>query len=121
MQPGIVLSPNHPMLGASPDGITADGQAIVEIKCPYSEKSMRRYVNKDGSIAAKHVAQVQMLMHMSEIKIAYFCVASPQFEETGFVNIVRVDYDSQYCTNMIGACQNFWENTVFQELLKAYA
>lgn len=76
---------------------------------------MRRYVNKDGSIAAKHVAHVQMHMHMSEKKNAYFCVASPQAEDTGFVNIVRVDYDDQYCT-----CQNFWESTVFQELLKAY-
>lgn len=33
VQSGFILSPNHPMLGASPDGNTADGQAIVEIKC----------------------------------------------------------------------------------------
>lgn len=120
VQSGIILSPDYPILGASPDGITADGQAVVEIKCPNSEKSMRRYVNKDGSIAAKHAAQVQMLMHMSEKQNAYFCVASPHFEVTGCVNIVRIDYDSQYCIKLIGACQNFWEKTVFQELLKAY-
>ncbi len=64
-QSGIILTSDHPIMGASPDGITGDGQAVIEIKCPSSEKSLKRYMNKDGSVPAKHVAQVQMLMHMS--------------------------------------------------------
>ena len=117
---GIILTPNHPFMGASPDGITANGHAVVEIKCPASQKSLLRYVNGDGSVPAKHVAQLQMLMHMSEKKTSYFCVASPQFEQDKSVNIQRVDYDSQYCKNLIAACQNFWNKTVFEQLIKSY-
>lgn len=57
-------------MGASPDGITADGQAIIEGKCPSSDKTLKKYVNRDGSVPAKHIAHVQMLMHMSDKKLA---------------------------------------------------
>lgn len=101
VQSGIYLKANHPMMGASPDGVTAAGQAIIEVKCPLSEKSHERYVKKDGGVPAKHVAQLQMLMHMSEKKHTYFCVANPHFEQNKNVSIIRVDYDSQYCRSMI--------------------
>ncbi|KAK3877365.1 hypothetical protein Pcinc_017920 [Petrolisthes cinctipes] len=64
-QSGVIFYRDLPVLGASPDGITSDGMAIVEVKCPTSEKSFRRYIKKDGTPAAKQVAQVQMLMHMA--------------------------------------------------------
>lgn len=42
MPSGIILTPNHSFMSASPDGITADGHAIVEIKCPVSKKKVFR-------------------------------------------------------------------------------
>ena len=53
-------------MGASPDGITEDGECIVEVKCPTTlKKNFRKYIKEDGSVAAKHLAQVQMLMHVT--------------------------------------------------------
>ena len=40
---GLVVNPEFPFLGASPDGIVCDGGAtgIVEIKCPYSIRDLK--------------------------------------------------------------------------------
>lgn len=37
---GIFLTPRHPVLGASPDGITKDDECIVEVKCPTTTKKI---------------------------------------------------------------------------------
>lgn len=120
VQCGIILSPEYPALGASPDGLTADGQAVVEVKCPASEKSFSRYIKRDGTVAARHQAQMQMLMHMSGRSSAFFCVASPQYEVDKNIAIVKVLYDQEYCKKLLLKCQRFWENTVFLELCRSY-
>lgn len=119
-QSGIILDGDLPILGASPDGITSDGMAIVEVKCPTNEKTFRRYIRKDGTPASKHLAQVQMLMHMARKNIALFCVAHPNFESNKQIEIIKVKYDATYCTNLIRKCVSFWEKTVFLELSKSY-
>lgn len=120
IQSGIILSPDHPVLGASPDGLTADGQAVVEVKCPVSEKSFSRYINKNGTVAARYIAQLQMLMYMSGRNSAFFCVASPQFEINKIITIKKIYYDQEYCKTLLHKCQTFWEQTVFLELYKSY-
>ncbi|KAK3894298.1 hypothetical protein Pcinc_001941 [Petrolisthes cinctipes] len=118
---GIFLTPRYPVMGASPDGITEDGQSIVEVKCPTTQKNFRKYVKNDGCVAAKHLAQVQMLMHIANRKQAYFCVAHPDFELTKNVKIVKVMYDPVYSEDLMLKCQNFWEKTVFLELCRVYS
>ncbi|KAK3892339.1 hypothetical protein Pcinc_003792 [Petrolisthes cinctipes] len=118
---GIFLTPRYPVMGASPDGITEDGQSIVEVKCPTTKKNFRKYVKNDGCVAAKHLAQVQMLMHIANRKQAYFCVAHPDFELTTNVKIVKVMYDPVYSEDLMLKCQNFWEKTVFLELCRVYS
>lgn len=117
---GVILDGDLPILGASPDGITSDGMSIVEVKCPTSEKSFRKYIKKDGTPAAKHLAQVQMLMHMAKKNTAFLCVADPNFEHNKHVLISKVDYDYGYCTDLLQKCVSFWEKTVFIELSKSY-
>lgn len=117
---GIFLTPRHPVLGASPDGITKDDQCIVEVKCPTTQKNFCKYLKQDGSLTAKHMAQVQMLMHITCKKEAYFCVAHPDFEQTKCVQIVKVAYDQGYSECLGQKCEEFWEKTVFQELSRMY-
>lgn len=118
---GIYLSPKHPMMGASPDGITDDGQCVVEIKCPASAKSFQTYIKKDGTVSAKHLGQLQMLMHMTGKKQALFCVADHEYELNNSVKIVRVEYDPDYCKWLLEKCQEIWEKNVFLELCDAYS
>ncbi|KAK3883296.1 hypothetical protein Pcinc_012333 [Petrolisthes cinctipes] len=67
-QSGVIFDRDLPVLGASPDGITSNGMAIVEVKCPTSEKSFRRYIKKDGTPAAKHVAQRNTRVHAEKLE-----------------------------------------------------
>ena len=36
---GLVIRPDYPWLGASPDGIILEGNGLVEVKCPFSCRS----------------------------------------------------------------------------------
>lgn len=117
---GIIIDRDFPVLGASPDGITSDGMAVIEVKCPTNEKSFKRYIKKDGTPAAKHVGQVQMLMHMARKTKALFCVADPNFEQNKHITISEIKYDDKYCIDLLKKCVSFWENTVFLELCTSY-
>ena len=117
---GIVLSQRCPMLGASPDGMTPDGKTVVEVKCPTTEDSRRRYLRTDGNVAAKHVAQLQVLMALTGAEAALFCVADPRFEDSGKVDICTVPYDKVAAEQLISACATFWSQHVFTELYASY-
>lgn len=58
---GLLLSPKHPLFGASPDAISKD--FVVEIKCPSTTKTVTIYI-KDGVISNKCKAQIQLQMLM---------------------------------------------------------
>ncbi|XP_026741056.1 uncharacterized protein LOC113503360 [Trichoplusia ni] len=113
---GIILDPLHPIMGASPDGETADYS--IEIKCPSSEKSMNQYIGKNNTIAVKFMAQVQLQMHFSNKTKALFCVAQSDFEESKKVHIIEVHYDKEFCENLIEKCTLFWCKAIFPLLFK---
>lgn len=117
---GIVIDREFPVLGASPDGITSDGMAVIEVKCPTSQKSFNRYIKKDGTPAAKHIAQLQMLMHMVRKQKSLFCVADPNIEKNKRITISEINYDDTYCSDLLKKCVSFWEHTVFLELCTSY-
>ena len=78
---------------------------------------MRRYIKADRSIAERHRGQLQLLMHMSRRKRAFFCVADPAFGETGdTVHIVMEEYEPTYCQNLMAASLDFWKSAVFPQL-----
>lgn len=56
---GCIRHPTIPFLGASPDGITADG-VMLEIKCPYSREI-------DGIIPEGYYCQVQGQLEVCEL------------------------------------------------------
>lgn len=114
---GFKTSSNHPIMGASPDGIT--DQYVIEIKCPISQKSMNTYI-KEGKILPKHLAQVHMQMLFFHKRQALFCVAHPDFEITKNVSIVEVIFDDIYCQEIIDKCNIFWKNAIFPMLKNSY-
>lgn len=115
---GLKLNALYPLMGASPDGECND--FVVEIKCPTSEKALRRYITTTNTITAKFLAQVQLQMHFYNKKSAKFCVASPDFETSKHVNILNVDYDKKYNLELIQKCTEFWYVAVFPILIKNF-
>ncbi|XP_037977958.2 uncharacterized protein LOC119691090 isoform X1 [Plutella xylostella] len=113
---GILLNPLCPIMGASPDG--ENDLYSIEIKCPSSEKSISNYLGKNNEITGKCMAQVQIQMHFSKKAKALFCVAHYDFEKSKNVTIVEIDYDKQYCENVIEKCTRFWCDAIFPLLFK---
>lgn len=116
---GLVLTPEFPVFGASPDGIVGT-EAVVEIKCPASPKACQTYISEDGQIAPRYNAQIQLQMLMTHRKKGYFCVASPDFTETGHVEIVEVSFDQEYVLDLVSRALQFWKLNVYSKLIRYY-
>ena len=112
---GLTLNAKYPMLGASPDGETDD--AVIEIKCPNSDKAVTRYYDK-GMIQTKYKAQMQLQMFFAKKHVGYFCIANPEFEKNGKVMIIKDTYSEKFLTPIIKRAVKFWETAVFPILMK---
>ncbi|KAJ8913524.1 hypothetical protein NQ315_017075 [Exocentrus adspersus] len=112
---GMFLKKEFPIFGAWPDGVTSD--AVVEVKCPSSGRTMSNYV-KNNVIQAKYKAQIQLQMFFANKPRALFCVAHPNFEMTGRVFIYEEVYDADFCEEMMATARLFWEDAVYEKLLK---
>ncbi|KAF9793822.1 hypothetical protein SFRURICE_010215 [Spodoptera frugiperda] len=66
---GLFLSPQYPMIAASPDGICKD--AVIEVKCPTSENTETNYI-RNGNISEKYLAQIQLQMFVTKMRKGYF-------------------------------------------------
>lgn len=66
---GLFLSPQYPMIAASPDGICKD--AVIEVKCPTSENTETNYI-RNGNISEKYLAQIQVQMFVTKMRKGYF-------------------------------------------------
>lgn len=108
---GFIIIKDYGVMGASPDGVTED--RVIEIKCPISNKSFKRYINESNEIGKKHLAQINLQMLARNVKKGYFCVAHPDFEETSECTILDVTYDPEFTQNVIECALNFWKNNVF--------
>ncbi|KAJ8963991.1 hypothetical protein NQ314_005203 [Rhamnusium bicolor] len=75
---GFIILQKFGILGASPDGVTKD--SVVEIKCSVSEQNFSRYIDSNGEISKKYLAQVNLQMLSKNLKKGIFCVAHPDFE-----------------------------------------
>lgn len=114
---GLLITPGHPLLGASPNGISEE--YVLEIKCPSKEKTVCLYI-KNGEIVNKYKAQIQLQMHLFGKQKGIFCVADPFFETNGKVTLWYVDYDQEFIENIIEAAEAFWKENVFPFLLNSF-
>lgn len=110
---GLKISPQYPVMGASPDGICND--YVIEIKCPSTEKAITNYI-KNGQITEKYNAQIQMQMFFSKKKQGLFCLADVYFESSKSISILTVDYNEQYCLDILKKCTAFWKTAIFPVL-----
>lgn len=111
---GLLLSPDFPFFGASPDGINED--YVLEIKCPFSLKSKLSYINARDEISAKCVAQMQLQMVLSNRKSCLFFVAEPDFEISCKVSIREVKFDPTLLNDLIVKATNFWNSAIWNAL-----
>lgn len=116
MARGIFLSKHYPIYGASPDGLT--DTHVVEVKCPLKEKTVSHYISADGKICNKPYAQIQLQMLMTGRTKGYFCVASPDFETTGSFQVMEVNYDPVFMTEILKEAECFWRSVIFTHLIK---
>jgi hypothetical protein len=91
----LFLSPDFSVFGASPDAIIGC-DAVVEIKCPSSERTRKAYISDSGEMTSKYNAQVQLQMLLTSRTKGFFCVASPDLEETGCFDIIEVLFDRDF-------------------------
>ncbi|XP_072162426.1 uncharacterized protein [Bemisia tabaci] len=119
---GVILKRKHPIFGASPDAYL--GKYIVEVKCPMSKKTYKRYFDKSGEKPAKKFrGQMQLQMFMSDYRETLFCVADPSFSKSNnsprLVKIVREQFDPIFCDNMMSLARKFWDAHIYPRLYAA--
>ncbi|GBL75046.1 hypothetical protein AVEN_243834-1 [Araneus ventricosus] len=111
-QCGFHTSPDRPMMGASPDGLS--DEYVFEIKCPTSEKAMKNYILSDRNIATKHYAQIQM--YFAKKQKGLFCVANHDLESSTEISMHLVNFDAISCEELMEKCTKFWETAIFPVL-----
>ncbi|XP_053665685.1 uncharacterized protein LOC128714830 [Anopheles marshallii] len=112
---GLMLDPNCPWMGASPDGIC--DEFVLEIKCPYTAKTHACYVDVN-KLAPKYYAQIQLQMHVTQRKKALLAVAAPDFEKTKQITKVWINYNKMYVDEVIESAFDYWCKAVFKALLR---
>ncbi|XP_052897082.1 uncharacterized protein LOC128304009 [Anopheles moucheti] len=110
---GLMLDPDCPWMGASPDGI-CDG-FVLEIKCPYTVKTHDCYVDVK-KLAPKYFAQIQLQMHVTKRKKALLAVAALDFEKTKQITKVWINYNKVYVNEVIESAFDYWCKAVFKAL-----
>lgn len=117
---GLLLDPECPVIGASPDAVGPD--FVVEIKCPRGRRSVDQFVDSNGLLKKKYYAQIQLQMYLSGMPFGYFVIADSDFEITGKVDyMLKVGYDRSYARKMVKDATKFWKLNVYPELLKEVA
>lgn len=113
---GLLLSNDHPYLGASPDAVSED--FVVEIKCPSTEKTFTLYL-KENKITPKCNGQIQLQMLLFKKKKGIFCVADPNFEENNKINLQYIEFDSEFISELVHAAEIFWCSYIFPLLFRS--
>lgn len=111
---GLVLDPEHPIFGASPDALGS--AVVVEVKCPASKETFSNYLGVSNTVKPKYFAQIQLQMHMCKMNRGLFVVAHPDFEKSKRTTDVWVEYDQNYVERIMRDATKFWEKAVYQHL-----
>lgn len=99
--PKVVLHPVLDWMMASIDGMSADGQTVVEIKCPGTSDHS---IAKKGEIPAKYIPQLQHQMAVCQVNHMFYL----SFDGTEGV-IIPVERDDSYIMKLVEAEMSFWD------------
>jgi hypothetical protein len=103
VMPKVAIDKKEPLFSASLDGISFDGKAITEIKCP-----MRREVfelAKDGIIEPYYEVQVQWQLMVSKAKKCSFFVYHPEWGSA----CVEILPDKEKHKELVKLAYAFWD------------
>jgi putative phage-type endonuclease len=122
---GLVVRPDKPHLGASPDGIancTCCGKATLEIKCPYkyrdgltgSSEDTQFCLDKALQLKKNHEYYHQVQLHMFVCNTQYcdFVVWTKQV-----VAINRITRDEEMLQAVLPKAEKFFKQSILPELL----
>lgn len=95
---GIFIDTERPFLAASPDGISSDGQTIIEIKAPNIEREVA-FWDADRKLKRTHqyYTQIQYQLHVTKAKKCIFAVFINENEN----NYEDILYDETFIGNTI--------------------
>ena len=100
---GFTVSPVHPWLGASPDGLIGS-DTVVEVKCPYNKEVFSLDSRPD------YMAQIQTQMFVAGRSKGIFAVWVP-----GYIQITPVDFDQAWQDESIPVLADFY--ACYQEII----
>ncbi len=106
--PACLQSNNHEWQRASVDGLAADGNVVVEIKCG---ESVYKKTASSRQVPRYYVGQLQHILAVTELShIDFFCWL-PNLPEVH----LRINRDDRYIARLIVAEQAFWQQLIKQK------
>jgi len=127
---GLVIHPEYPHLGASPDGyVKCDccGCGVIEIKCPFSckdrsfleaigEKNFCLESSEDGNYTLKrqhaYFYQVQLQMKLCDVEFCDFVIW-----RSDELVVNRIERDDTFLLEAIDKATNFYKYGILPELV----
>ena len=125
---GLVVNPDEPWLGASPDALLPEEGGIVEIKCPFScrNRSFADVAGEKGEFCLEkfegswrlhlshhYNAQLQVQLFVTQAKFCHFVVLSPT--ET---HVQQIEPDNAFISFAIDKLRKFYFDNVLPALLR---
>lgn len=107
---GFMVSDKYPWLGASPDGITSDSDdelAVLEIKCPFSQRDANPPVFKSAAEQPHYYAQMQIEMYCAGLDVCHFY----QWAQHGD-SLERVSIDWEWIKSAIPKLKAFHDQLI---------
>lgn len=115
---GLFIYKKHNFIAVTPDAITEDDEAIIEIKCPYSVKnelaSTAPFI-KNGSLIKNHpyFTQIQLQMLVTEKTLAHFVVWT---KKSLFIEFIEFDRD--FAEGIAESMVEYYEKVFVEEYFK---
>ncbi|XP_062557109.1 uncharacterized protein LOC134221967 [Armigeres subalbatus] len=121
---GLVVPPDIPWLGGSPDGIVINEWKIIEVKCPESGKSLPlkdmipclKYLTRNQHLLRRnhqYYGQIQMNMFILKCEKTDFLIYSA-FEDRCYVQTVL--FDERFVRNMLHSLKEVYFNAFLKYL-----
>lgn len=103
---GLLIHPDYPWLGGSPDGITTDG-ILLEVKCPLTRKIVM------GEVPEHYLSQVLLNLEICNLELAHFIEYCPgNADEDYIINIVDIKRDREWFAKELPKIREFWDSVI---------
>lgn len=112
---GFIDHPTIAMSGASPDGIIADGDGVLEIKCPIETTHTNTLMT--DKVPSKYIPQIQWQMAVTGARFAHFVSYNPNFPDNMVLFVKQVDRDDEYIKILVDEIITFLkevDNTIIK-------